>query len=180
MDLDTPLIRRLRDHLLEVAPASIPPPPPDLCPSELIPVSPEDAAILERFRPYAELFILVASSDGKIDPEERHVMRGAFESLTGGRVAQASLRTLEAELIAQVVDGDRDELMEQLCYAFSHDQEEAELAFTLAAVVAFANRQVETNEGSLVAQLASWLRISKARAYQLLESGQRSLRPYPG
>ena len=141
------------------------------------PVSPEEDAVLARFRPFAELFYLVASADGVIDADERHVMRGAFESLTGGRVARDRLLALEAELMTAAAGRDREDLLEGVCCAFAREREDAELAFTLAAVVAYANRAVDGSESLLVKQLASWLGISQTRAGQLVKGGQRSLRP---
>ncbi len=175
MDWNTPLIRRLRDHLLDVAPSSLIPPPVE--PVEDSVATPEELAIIHRFRPFAELFYLIASADGHIDADERHVMRGAFESLTGGRVRPDRLLTLEAELIEAAAGRDRDELLEDVCSALARDREDAELAFTLGVVVALADRQVDRNEQSLVDQLASWMGISTRRAHELLETGERSRRP---
>ena len=177
MDFNTPLIRRLRDHLLDVAPPSIAPPALTPQADEPPSASPEEMAIVRRFRPFAELFYLVASADGHIDAEERHVMRGAFESLTGGRVGRELLLRLETELIEAAAGRDRDELLEDVCSALARDREDAELAFTLGVVVALADRSVDKDEQAVVFQLASWMGISRARANELLDTGQRSLRP---
>ncbi len=184
MDWNTPLIRRLRAHLLDVAPPSIAPPPMQAPPVEAqpegrLPYCPEESAIVQRFRPFAELFYLVASADGHIDTDERRVMRGAFESLTGGRVRPARLLALEAELMESAAGRDRDELLEDVCSALARDREDAELAFTLGVVVALADEQVDASEQSLVLQLASWMGIPKRRVPELLRVGERSLRPNP-
>lgn len=179
MDLNTPLIRRLRDHLLDVAPSSIAPPAPTAEVERITtrPTSPEEDAVVERFRPFAELFYLVASSDGEIDTDERLVMRGAFEALTGGRVGRERLLVLEAELISQAADRDREDLLERVCSVLSQDREDAELAYTLAAVVAYANRSIDAREQELVEQVAAWLGISGYRANALLVSGNHSIHP---
>lgn len=180
MDLNTPLIMRLRAHLLDVAPPSIAPPAFDSTPTARLPVSPEEDAVVDRFRPFAQLFYLVASSDGAIDADERHVMRGAFEALTGGRVGRERLLALEAELVSRAATRDRDELMESVCSSLSHDREDAELALTLAAVVAYADRHVDPKEEALLDQLASWMGISRHRATVLLVTGEPSMRPKMG
>lgn len=177
MDLDTPLIRRLRQHLLEVAPSSVAPETAQELGSLTADGSPEELAILDRFRPFGQLFYLVASADGDIDDDERHVMRGAFESLTSGRVGRERLLELERDFIERSAQRDREDLLESVCSALAHDREDAELAFTLAAVVAVANRRVEDHEHRLVDQLASWLGLSQRRAAELLRAGQRSIIP---
>jgi len=175
MELDTPLVLKLREHLIEVAPSSR---GPVLAREDQRDNgSPEESAIVDRFRPFAQLFYLVASADGEIDEDERHVMRGAFESLTAGRVDRARLLGLEAELMGQAAACDREQLLEEVCSVLSRDREDAELAFTLAAVVAVANRQVEHHEVQLVDQLGSWLGVSQRRAAELLRVGQRRSLP---
>lgn len=82
--------------------------------------------------------------------------------------------------MGQAAAYDREQLLEQVCSALSRDREDAELAFTLAAVVAAANRQVEHHEVQLVDQLATWLGLSARRASELLKVDQRrSLPPRP-
>lgn len=181
MELDTPLVLKLRQHLIDVAPSSrVPVLISETAAGAALQGSPEEDAIVDRFRPFAQLFYLVASADGEIDEDERHVMRGAFESLTAGRVGLGRLLGLEAELMGQAAAYDREQLLEQVCSALSRDREDAELAFTLAAVVAAANRQVEHHEVQLVDQLATWLGLSARRASELLKVDQRrSLPPRP-
>jgi len=181
MELDTPLVLKLRQHLIDVAPSSrVPVLINETAAGAALQGSPEEDAIVDRFRPFAQLFYLVASADGEIDEDERHVMRGAFESLTAGRVGPGRLLGLEAELMGQAAAYDREQLLEQVCSALSRDREDAELAFTLAAVVAAANRQVEHHEVQLVDQLATWLGLSARRASELLKVDQRrSLPPRP-
>jgi tellurite resistance protein len=179
MELDTPLVLKLRQHLIEVAPSSRGPALIRESGAEVPRGSPEEDAIVDRFRPFAQLFYLVASADGEIDEDERHVMRGAFESLTAGRVGAQRIFGLEAELMTQAAAYDREHLLEQVCSALSRDREDAELAFTLAAVVAAANRHVERHEAQLVDQLASWLGVSARRAAELLKVDQRRSLPPP-
>ena len=180
MELDTPLVLKLREHLIDVAPSSRGPILIRESEAATLAGSPEEDAIVDRFRPFAQLFYLVASADGEIDEDERHVMRGAFESLTAGRVGRGRLLGLEAELLEQAAAYDREQLLEQVCSALSRDREDAELAFTLAAVVAAANRRVERHEVQLVDQLAAWLGLSARRAAELLKVDQRrSLPPRP-
>jgi tellurite resistance protein len=121
-----------------------------------------------RFRPFAELFFLVAAADGKVEDSERAVILGSFRALTGGRVRAKALLALENRLRADLDQGDRLARLEDVCSALSGDPQDAELALTLASAVAIADKTVDPNEVELIQTLASWLGVSKARTSELL------------
>src|SRR5690606_25226420 len=157
MNIDTPLIQNLRAHLLSLSRQSMAPRHGAMAASLS---SPEEAAVMERFRPFAELFYLVASADGEVDAEERAIMMGAFRALTGGRVRGSTLEALEAQL-KELVEGQGSlNRLEEVCAYLGSDREDAELAFTLASAVALANEDFDPREQSLLSHLASWLGIS--------------------
>ncbi len=169
LELDTPLIGQLRDHLLRLAKASF------------VPVhggrrvrhdSPEEQAVLDRFRPFAELFLLVAAADGKIVDAERAVILGSFRALTGGRVSGTTLRELESEISEKMEVNAAEDLLEEVCSRLAADRKDAELALTLASVVASADDDVDPSELELIQTLASWLSIPRDRVKQLV-SGTR-------
>ncbi len=174
MNIDTPLIQSLRAHLLGLSHQSIPPQHGAMAASQS---SPEEVAVMERFRPFAELFYLVASADGVVDAQERAVMLGAFRALTGGRVRGSTLEALEQELKDLVEQQGTLNRLEQVCAYLGSDREDAELAFTLASAVALANEAFDPSEQSLLTDLASWLGISKHRIAVLVEQGRNSMRP---
>lgn len=174
MNVDTPLIHRLRAHLLGLSRHSIPPQHGATAASES---SPEEAAVIERFRPFAELFYLVATADGHVDTQERAVMVGAFRALTGGRVRGNTLEALHRELQTLVENQGTESRLEAVCAHLAADREEAELAFTLASAVALADHDFDASEQSLLKQLASWLGISASRIRLLVEQGQKSIQP---
>lgn len=160
-------LSQLKAHLLELGRHSILPQrnaPPAL------PGTDDEVAVLERFRPFAELFLLVASADGSVDPRERAVTLGAFRALSGGRVRGASLEGLEQQVEQQLKSVDRLDMLESVCSALAGDREDAELAFTLGSVVALADESLDRQEQDLLVQLATWLRIPPDRAEALLQS----------
>lgn len=174
INLDTPRIRELRDHLIDLSVQSIRPLHGGTKTSS---ASPEERAVLERFRPFAELFYLVAWSDGEVDSEERAVMMGAFRALTSGRVSTATLEELEATLAERCRGCSLEERLESICSELSADREDAELAFTLASAVALANQNIAREERAFLKQLATWLHLSPERIAQLFESGYQSIPP---
>ncbi len=165
MDLETPVLARLREHLLSLGRHSI---APQFGAPRATAGSDDESAVLLRFRPFAELFFLVASADGTIDARERAVTLGAFRALTGGRVKSASLEKLEQELADQLKAEGAMTMLESVCSSLASDREDAELAFTLGSVVALADETFAGDEAELLAQLAKWLRIPQARASELL------------
>lgn len=124
---------------------------------------------MQRFRPFAELLLLIAAADGHTDAVERAVILGAFRALTGGRVRALTLEALERDLRAKIDAGDPDGLLEDVCTALAHDKRDAELALTLASAVALADAQVDRAEVELIQTVASWLSIPPARLRALVE-----------
>lgn len=176
MKLDTPLVQRLRDHLIQ---QSRPPFAPLPGTSTTQYGSEEEAAILERFRPFGELLFLVALADGQVEQEERSLMKGAFHILTAGRVRGTALAQLENELASALKEHGVEARLEAVCNAFSQNREDAELAFSLASAAALADFKIDASEALLISQLASWLGISRTRANELLAIGHLSVPPRP-
>jgi tellurite resistance protein len=164
LDLDTPLIASLREHLLRLARASFEPVHGGRRAQE---GSPEEDAVMDRFRPFAELFLLIAAADGKVDDAEKAAILGSFRALTGGRVRSATLLALEEDVTRRVREGDQLDMLEGVCARLAADARDADLAYTLASAVAFADRRVDAREAELLETLADWLRISPARRVEL-------------
>jgi tellurite resistance protein len=165
MDLQAPPIQRIVAHLLGLAQASI---APTHGGRHALIGSVEEAAVLDRFRPFAELFMLVAMADGQIDRNEHAVILGAFRSLTGGRVRGQSLEHLERELREKLAEEDPLDRLEIVCAALARDRREAELALTLASAVAVADSRVHPTEKTLLLTLAKWLRLPAESVSALL------------
>lgn len=169
--LDTPAILEIRAHLLGLSRASI---GPEYGGRRVLPGSPEESVVLARFRPFAELLLLVAAADGTTDAGERALLLGAFRAMTGGRVSGSALLELERTLRAKIDAGDPEELLEDICTALAQDKRDAELGLTLASAVALADFEVDPAEVRLIQTLASWLSIPPSRVQELLDgSGEK-------
>jgi len=176
MNVDTPLMRTLRDHLLGLAPRSIRPRDPSGRAGE---DSPEEAAILERFYPFAELLFLVAGADGTVDPRERAATLGAFVALTDGRLPRSTLERVERAVTERAHRDGWELRLHRVCSDLSADREDAELAFTLASAVALSDERATEEEWTLLSFIAEALGISPRRMDVLLQGSLKSEPPPP-
>ncbi|HSC88069.1 MAG TPA: TerB family tellurite resistance protein [Polyangiaceae bacterium] len=176
MNFDSALVRSLRDHLLGLAQHSIIPRDPAGRPAR---ATPEEAAVLERFEPFAELLFLVTDADGTVSDVERATILGAFRALTGGRVSPLALEGLEQELADRRRRHGRMSRLEAACTRLALNREDAELAFTLANAVALADRSLLADEEALLEQLSDLLGVSSKRFDALVESSRASQLPPP-
>lgn len=147
-------IRRLREQLFDLSPRSTPPRDASLRAGDS---SPEEDAILERFLPFGELILLVASADGHIAQTEERAVTGAFVALTGGRVSRATLAKVRSEAKRRLESSSRAERLESVCSDLSMHPDDAELAFALASAVALADDRVAVEEHALLREVARYL-----------------------
>jgi tellurite resistance protein len=176
MNVNTPLMRTLRDHLLGLAPLSIRPRDPA---GRAAAESPEEAAILERFYPFAELLFLVAGADGRVEPKERSTTLGAFVALTDGRLPRSTLERVERAVTERALRDGWELRLHRVCSDLSADRDDAELAFTLASAVALANDVTSERELSLLGFIAEALGISPRRMDVILRGARNSEPPPP-
>lgn len=147
-------IRRLREQLFELSPRSIPPRDASLRAADS---SPEEDAILERFLPFGELILLVASADGRVAEAEERAVTGAFVALTGGRVSRATLTKVRSEARRRLESSSREDRLESVCAELALHPDDAELGFALASAVALADDNVAAEEHALLADVARYL-----------------------
>lgn len=172
MQIDTPVIRRLRDRLL----AAASPPSPDervpsaaLSPEHAAAPSPEQLAALERIGPLAEVLVLTMSADGDLAPAENAAVRRAIGVLTDELLPASVVDDLLGRIEAVISEQGRDARLEALASRFALDRADAETAFSLAAAVALSDGRVEEAERALIVQLRGYFGISAQRATALLE-----------
>lgn len=166
-----PAINRLRDHLMELSTHSIPPQHGALRAES---ASPEERALMRRFRPFAELFYMVAAADGQVDEDEQSLILGAFRALTGGAVRRERLEELCRDLEEMRASQGWEDRLEAVCSELAQDHQDAELAFTLASAVALADDRVTENEEELLMTLGDWLNIRNSRSKILIEESKPS------
>lgn len=132
------------------------------------------------YGPLCEAMYLMMSADGEVSDAEREVLRGALKNLSGD-----ALRTAQIEKMLQVAseradrDG-RDTRLAEVCRSLEDDTARAEVAFVLAAAIAFADSAIADQENETLSELAGALGIDESRANELLDSVEDDLKAEGG
>jgi tellurite resistance protein len=138
--------------------------------------SEEDIAVLEaEYGPLCEAMYLMMSADGDIAREELEVLGGALRNLSGG-VLDGDLieRLLETSKKNSETQG-RDNRLRQVIDDLSKEKARAEVAFVLAACIAFADNTIADEENDTLDTLAEGLGIDEARADELLDAVEKDM-----
>lgn len=168
--LSNSTLARLRDQLQARGqrPSVVPPPG----------VSPENAellAIVTEYGPLCEAMYLMMSADGKVSDEEREVLRGALRNLSGDAIRSAHIESMLDTAGKTVAEEGRETRMHAIIDGLKEDKARAEVAFVLAAAIAFADNAIADEENETLNALAEGLGIDEARANELLDDVEKDL-----
>jgi hypothetical protein len=165
LNIDTATIQRLRDALLENGS-----PRPDEPATEQAEADSTLArAALRRFAPFAETMYLMMMVDGDQNTSELDSIRGAMRILTNECLGDDALDDIFRRCGLNVAEFGVNHCLRDIGARLSADRLDRETAFTLAAAVALADRQLLKQESSLMHSIAEWYGISGKRALQLLQ-----------
>jgi tellurite resistance protein len=156
-------IERLRDKLLARGRPSLRPPL-----SAAAGLTPEQQALAERVRPFAEVMYLVLVADSKISEPERNVLRGALRALTEDALSTSVLNEMLTQFEAQCRRDGLDGRLDALASQLYSDRADARLALGLAAAAAEADLNITTDERAVITTLAERLRITAEELQALL------------
>jgi len=131
--------------------------------------------VVAEYGPLCEAMYLMMSADGKISNEEREVLRGALRNLSGDAVRSAHIESMLDDAGKKVAEEGRDARMKEVVTALHEDRARAEVAFVLAAAVAFADNAIADEENETLNAMAEGLGIDEARANQLLDEVEQDL-----
>jgi tellurite resistance protein len=137
--------------------------------------SAERAAAMLEFGPICEAMYLMMSADGKVSDPEREVLRGALRNLSEDTVRSEHIEAMLDQAAKQVTEQGRDARMREVVAALSGDSARAEVAFVLAAAIAFADNAIADEENEALNVLAQGLGIDDARANELLDNVEADL-----
>jgi tellurite resistance protein len=126
--------------------------------------------VVVEYGPLCEAMYLMMSADGKVSHEEREVLTGAFRNLSGDTLRTAQIESLLDASAKRVASVGRAERMKAVTATLREDSARAEVAFVLAAAVAFADGAIADEENETLDQLAAGLGIDEKRAAELLDS----------
>jgi uncharacterized tellurite resistance protein B-like protein len=170
---------RLRDQLQARGQRpSIVAPEPGMTPDAV-----ELMTIQAEYGPLCEAMYLMMSADGQISNEEREVLKGALRNLSGDLIRTMHMDAMLAEAEKAAAEAGRDARMKEVVASLHEDKTRAEVAFVLAAAVAFADSAIADEENETLNTLAEGLGIDEARANELLDSVEADLgaqQPPPG
>jgi tellurite resistance protein len=118
---------------------------------------------------------LMMSADGKVGNEEREVLKGALRNLSGDTIRTAHMDVMLDEAGKHVAEQGRAARMQEVVQQLHEDTTRAEVAFVLAAAIAFADNAIADEENETLNELAEGLGIEESRANQLLDEVEADL-----
>lgn len=143
------------------------------------PDSAELVQILSEYGPLCEAMYLMMSADGKITNDEREVLKGALRNLSNDGIRGNHIEAMLDEAGKHVAEHGRDKRMDEVVSALKEDTARAEVAFVLAAAVAFADNAIADEENDTLNAMAEGLGIDEARANELLDEVEQDLAKSP-
>lgn len=143
---------------------------PGTSPDEL-----EFATCVSEFGPLCEAMYLMMSADGQISADEREVLKGALRSLSEGNIRSVHIESMLDQAASQAAAHGRDKRLEEVSVGLADDPARAEVAFVLAAAIAFADSAIADEENDTLNRFAELLHIDEARANTLLDEVEADL-----
>jgi tellurite resistance protein len=141
-------------------------------------MSPETVEMLNvvaEYGPLCEAMYLMMTADGSIGAEEREVLKGALRNLSGDSIRSMHIESMLDSAGKRVADEGREMRMKAVVESLHEDTARAEVAFVLAAAIAFADNAIADEENETLNELAEGLGIDEARANELLDDVEKDL-----
>lgn len=136
--------------------------------------------VLERdIGPLCEAMFLMMSADGDVATAEREVLRGAVRNLSHDSVRTVQIDALLERAQARVDKQGHDARLRAVAVELKEDPARAEVAFVLAAAIAFADNLIADEENETLNTLAELLEISDERANSLLDQLDEDMKQHP-
>jgi uncharacterized tellurite resistance protein B-like protein len=144
-------------------------------PTKLSPEAAELVATTTEYGPICEAMYLMMSADGHVTNDEREVLKGAMRNLSGDTIRSVHIEALLDAASKAVAEHGRDKRLQDVIDALHEDPARCEVAFVLAAAIAFADNAIANEENETLNALAEGLGIDEGRANQLLDSVEADL-----
>jgi uncharacterized tellurite resistance protein B-like protein len=170
--LSTSTVARLRDQLQTRGQR------PSVAFGDISKMTPDAAELLTvtaEFGPICEAMYLMMSADGSIGDVERDVLRGAIRNLSQDAVRTVHIDAMLEQSSKAVAEQGRDARLREVIASLQDDPARGEVAFVLAAAIAFADNAIADEENETLNLLAEGLGIDDSRANELLDSVEKDL-----
>jgi tellurite resistance protein len=148
--------------------------------AKLTPDAAELLQVATEYGPICEAMYLMMSADGKITSDEREVLKGALRNLSGDSIRSVHIEAMLDESAKKAAEEGRDARLRDVIATLHEDGARAEVAFVLAAAIAFADNAIADEENETLNSLAEGLGIDEGRANELLDSVEADLAERPG
>jgi len=163
MNIDTDAIRRLRDHLLAHEENR------ESAGADLAAESRKEA-LIRRVDPFAETMYLVMIADGTPADIERRALVAAIDILTSGNLTPADIESMIDRFDKNLSGSGTEARFAQLGSRICADRDDRETAFSLGAVIALADEEVDVSEKRSLKWIRQYYGISERQAAQILGS----------
>ena len=130
---------------------------------------------MAEYGPLCEAMFLMMSADGAVTSDEREVLRGALRNLSGDMLRSAHIEAMLDGALTSVNEEGRDARMREVIEALHEDPARAEVAFVLAAAIAFADNAIADQENETLNSFAEGLGIDETRANALLDDVEKDV-----
>jgi tellurite resistance protein len=131
--------------------------------------------VVAEYGPLCEAMYLMMSADGAVSQEEREVLRGALRNLSEDEIRSQHIESMLDSAGKKVAEEGREQRIEAVLGDLREDPARAEVAFVLAAAVAFADNAIADEENETLNSFAEGLGISESRANELLDQVEEDL-----
>lgn len=168
--LSNSTLQRLRDQLRERGQR-----PSIALRGAVTPEVAEGLTIVAEYGALTEAMYLMMSADGQVTNDEREVLRGALRALSTDTIRSAHIESLLDSAAKQMAEHGREKRMAEVVAQLRDDPARAEVAFVLAAAIAFADNAIADEENETLNTLAEGLGIDEERATALLDSVEADL-----
>jgi len=168
--LSNSTLQRLRDQLRERGTR-----PSMAFSGAVTPEAAEGLAIAAEYGALTEAMYLMMSADGQVTGDEREVLKGALRALSSDTIRGAQIEALLDAAAKQVAEHGRVARMADVVGQLRDDPARAEVAFVLAAAIAFADSAIADQENDTLNELAEGLGIDESRASALLDGVEADL-----
>lgn len=136
--------------------------------------------VLERdMGPLCEAMFLMMNADGDVATSEREVLRGAVRNLSHDSVRTAQIDALLERAKTRIERDGMQKRLESVASELKDDPARAEVAFVLAAAIAFADNVIADQENETLNMLAELLEIADDRANSLLDQLDEDMKQHP-
>jgi uncharacterized tellurite resistance protein B-like protein len=140
----------------------------------------ETFRLLEDYGPLCDAMYMMMSADGSVSASELEVLTGALRNLSGDTLRALHIDALLEAAAKKTAEDGREKRMQDIILALQQDTTRGEVAFVLAAAIAFADNAIADQEHEVLNQFAEGLGIDEERADELLESVEEDLRAMGG